>query len=474
MKKSKEKSFTNVNLRSFIIIVSMLVGMLIVAGILTAVIPQGSYEYAEDGVIVPDTYVKGAIQPIAFWRVLTAPFRVYFGSDGLNIIMISVFLLIMSGVFNVMEKTGGVKALFSKAMKSFSKKKTLVILIAVLCFMAFGSFFGMFEELVTLLPIVIVFMLSLGYDTMTGLGVCMLAACFGFSAAITNPFSVGLASQVAGVSVSNGVWLRLIFFALVYLVVSIFILAYTKKITQNPEKSLTYQIDIEKRKTIDFSSQDSYNERAFKAYAIFFGIQLIILILIASIRAISGYAIPILAVTFLIGGLTAGLCSTDEKKKVFSDFLQGVVSMIPAVFMIALASSIKLVLEESQIIDTIMHEIIGFLSGQNKFVSILLIYGLIVVLQIFIGSASAKIMLIMPIIIPICSAIGISPATVILTYCMADGFTDMILPTNPVLLIGLSMANVSYGKWIKYTYKLQIIMFVLTVAILLFAIGIGY
>lgn len=472
--KDKEKSFTNINLRSFIVVVCLLTGILILAGILTAVIPQGKYQYTADGTIIPDTYTQGVVQGIAFWRVLTAPFRVYVGSDALNIIMISVFLLVMSGVFNVMEKTGGVKALIGKAMKVFSARKTLVILIAVLGFMAFGSFFGMFEELVTLLPIVIMFTLSLGYDTMTGLGVCMLSACFGFSAAITNPFSVGLASQVAGVSVSNGVWLRLIFFVAVYALVSAFILLYTKKIKRNIEKSLSYQIDIEKKKCIDFSGVGQENDKVFKAYATFFGAELVILIVIASVRAISGYAIPILAATFLIGGIGAGLIVSEDKKKVVVDFLKGAASMIPAVFMIALASSIKLVLEEGGIIDTIMHAVIGFLSGQSKFTCILLVYLLILILQIFIGSASAKIMLIMPIIIPICSALGISSATVILTYCMADGFTDMILPTNPVLLIGLSMANVSYGKWIRFTYKLQILIFALTLAFLMFAVGINY
>ncbi len=472
--KEKEKSFTNINLRSFIVVVCLLTGILILAGVLTAVIPQGSYQYADDGTIIPGTFVQGSIQGIAFWRVLTAPFRVYASEDALNIIMISVFLLVMSGVFNVMEKTGGVKALIGKAMKVFSKKKTLVLLIAVLVFMMFGSFFGMFEELVTLLPIVIMFMLSMGYDTMTGLGVCMLAACFGFSAAITNPFSVGLASQVAGVAVSNGVWLRLIFFVAVYALVSAFILLYTRKIKNNPERSISYQVDLEKRKSIDFDGINGINEKAFKTYAAFFGAELIILIVIASVRAISGYAIPILAVTFLIGGIGAGMIVSADKKKVLMDFIKGAASMIPAVFMIALASSIKLVLSEGGIIDTIMHGVIGFLSGQSKFVCILLVYLLILILQIFIGSASAKIMLIMPIVIPICSALGISPATVILTYCMADGFTDMILPTNPVLLIGLSMANVSYGKWIKFTYKLQIIIFVLTLAFLLFAVGINY
>ena len=148
--------------------------------------------------------------------------------------------------------------------------------------------------------------------------------------------------------------------------------------------------------------------------------------------------------------------------------------MLPAVLMIALASSVKLVMTESGILDTIMHFALNLLIGKNKFLAVLLIYVLILFLQIFIGSASAKIVLVMPIVMPIARALGISPALVILTYCMADGFSDAILPTNPVLLIGLSMANVSYGKWVKWTWKLQLFVFVLSVLILLFGVAVGY
>jgi uncharacterized ion transporter superfamily protein YfcC len=95
-------------------------------------------------------------------------------------------------------------------------------------------------------------------------------------------------------------------------------------------------------------------------------------------------------------------------------------------------------------------------------------------LQLFIDSASAKIMLVMPILMPICTALGLSPALVILTYCMADGFTDVIIPTNPVLLIGLSMAGVSYGKWLKSSWLIQLVLLALSVLTLLFAVGIGY
>jgi len=99
---------------------------------------------------------------------------------------------------------------------------------------------------------------------------------------------------------------------------------------------------------------------------------------------------------------------------------------------------------------------------------------LILILQVFIGSASAKIFLVMPILLPICTTIGISPSLLILTYCMADGFSDVFLPTNPVLLISLSISNVSYGKWVKWTWKMQLIVLVLSLLVLFFGVQIGF
>ena len=226
----KEKAFSSINFRSFIVIVAILSLMLIIAGVLTYVIPKGEYN---GGAF---QYLTGEKSGVPIYKIILAPLFVFASDVGLTIIMISLFLLVMSGCFNVMEKTGGLKAVISRAIKACAGKKTLVILIGVLFFMMFGSFFGMFEELLTLLPIVIVFVLSLGYDSMIGLGICMLSACFGFSCAITHPFSVGLASQVAGVAVGEGVWLRIIFFVCVYALVCAFILNYAKKIANYLKK----------------------------------------------------------------------------------------------------------------------------------------------------------------------------------------------------------------------------------------------
>lgn len=472
----KEKAFSNISLKSFVTVVLVLLAILALVAALSYVIPQGSFARDEEGVILTDTYVRGEVGGIALWRVITAPGRVFASEDGLTIIMISLFLLVMSGIFNLLEKTDGMRILISRIIGKLRGRTGAVVCITVLIFMLFGSFFGMFEELVTLLPIMIVFMLSLKQDTMMALGTCLLAACFGFSAAITNPFSVGLASQFVGASPAEGLWLRVIFFVLIYGTVCLFLLAYHKKLQRDPKVSLSYANDCAKREnlSVEITALSAEERRIFRIYAAFFGIQGLILIAIATVRAISGLAIPILAASFLIFGIIAGLLVCKKPGKVFKPLLKGAVAMLPAVLMIALASSVKLVMTESGILDTIMHFALNLLMGKNKFIAILMIYALILFLQIFIGSASAKIVLVMPIVMPIARALGISPALVILTYCMADGFSDAIIPTNPVLLIGLSMANVSYGKWVKWTWKLQLFVFLLSVLILLFGVAIGY
>jgi uncharacterized ion transporter superfamily protein YfcC len=309
-----------------------------------------------------------------------------------------------------------------------------------------------------------------------GLGACLMAACFGFSTAISNPFSVGTAAQLAGIPVSSGVWLRMVFFVIVYGILCAFLLGYLKKIKHDPQSSPTFEMDRKKRENLILHSGDDLQDRKkiFRVYASFFAVQGVLLIAIASIRAISGLAIPILAVGFLVSGMIAGQIVCKDFRKVLSCFLQGVATMLPAVAMIALASSVKLVMVESNIIDTVMNTVLQLLVGKGKFVTVLLIYALILFLQLFIGSASAKIFLVMPIVLPITNALGISPTLVILTYCMADGFTDVILPTNPVLLIGLSMANVSYWKWLKWTWKLQLLLFAVSVVVLYFGVLVGY
>ena len=297
-----KKPSANIELKSFIVVVLLLAFMLTLSGVLSYIIPNGSFERDADGFIIQGTYTVHEEQGgIAVWRVITAPFRVFASEDALTIIMISVFLLVMSGIFNLLEKTGGTKIVIGRLMNKLADRGAPVVCFCVLIFMLFGSFFGMFEELVTLLPIMILFMLSMGMDTMMGLGTCLLAACFGFSAAITNPFSVGLASQYMGLSPADGVWLRLVFFLLIYATVCAFLLLYLRKLRKDPKLSVSYAEDLEKRNKLEQPNQihGEEEQRIFRIYCGFFAVQGLVLLAIASVRAISGLAIPILAASFL-------------------------------------------------------------------------------------------------------------------------------------------------------------------------------
>ena len=166
-------------MRSFLTVAAILLVILFFCGSLSYYVPQGAFARDADGNIVPGTYEAGSIEGIDFWRVITAPVRVFASEDALTIIMISIFLLVMSGVFDLLDKTGGIKIFIVHIMRRMRDRGGPVVCITVLLFMLFGSLFGLFEELVTLLPLIIVFMLSMKLDTMVGLGACMMAACFG-------------------------------------------------------------------------------------------------------------------------------------------------------------------------------------------------------------------------------------------------------------------------------------------------------
>ena len=152
----KKESTAPIELRSFITVVLILVSVLIFSGMLSYLIPRGSFIRDESGAIIPGTYEKAEVHGLEFWKILTAPIRIFASEDALTVIMISLFLLIMSGVFSVLEKTGGIKIFIGRIMHSLRDKGGPVVCITVLIFMLFGSFFGMFEELVTLLPLVVI------------------------------------------------------------------------------------------------------------------------------------------------------------------------------------------------------------------------------------------------------------------------------------------------------------------------------
>lgn len=345
--------------------------------------------------------------------------------------------------------------------------------IITLAFMLFGSLLGVFEEAVALLPIIVVLSLSLGWDTFTGLAMCLLAVGFGFSTAILNPFSVALGSATLGISTMDGIGVRILIFILMYILLCIFLTIHVRKIDKDPKSSITYDIDQEKRKNLS-SMTTEVNSKAVKVYTLFFGIVIVTMIIFSIVPALQGYSIPGIALIYLFGVFICGKKLKYKFKEVWVMFKDGAVGILPAVVLILLAGAVKLILDESMTMDTIIYSISNMLSGSSIFVTVLFIYAVILVMEFFIGSSSAKIALILPIVAAIGENAGVTDRLTILAFLFGDGYTNVIYPTNAVLLISLGLVGMSYGKWMKKTWLLQTIVLVVTVAILYLCTVFGY
>ena len=237
-------SSLKISKKSFISSVIILFILIILAGVLTYIIPSGNYVrmgVMGEEYIVPETFHFAEKTDYPVWRWFTAPFETLWGPDSITVIFIILFICIIGGTFTLLDKSGMLKYIMNSLVKRFESSKYLLMGILVLFFMLFGSVFGIFEELIALVPIVIILSYALGWDSLTGLGMSALAAGFGFSAATLNPFTLGVAQELAGVPAFSGVGLRIISFIICYAVLYLFLYKYAKKIEKNPEKSSVYK-----------------------------------------------------------------------------------------------------------------------------------------------------------------------------------------------------------------------------------------
>jgi len=460
------ETILKINKRSFITVCIILSSFMALAYLLTFIINKGTYENLDYIVIEGKGY--------SLVKFIFAPIRLLTSSDGLIIIVISLFILVLGGAFNVMDKTNGIYALIAYLINKFKEKKYTLMYLVILFFMLFGSLFGIFEESVTLLPIIILLSLSLGWDTFVGFCMCVMAAGFGFSTALTNPFSIGLASEKMGITVVDGIWYRIIIFILMYILLCTFLTLHVKQIEKDPKKSITYEEDQIKIKNLNLNEFREYNPKVLKAYIILYLFILAVILACSIIEPLNGYTTPILAVSFLVGVFICGRAIGYKFKEIGKMFLDGVISISPAIVLIMLAGSIKFILEDAKIMDTIIYNLSKLLNNTSPIVGILFIYAIILFIQFFIGSASAKVILIISIISNLATKINITQNIALLAFVFGDGYTDLIYPTNPVLLISLGMAGISYTKWVKKTIILQILLLLITSILLIIGYYIGY
>ena len=464
---NKESKGLNISTRSFLTAIIVIFALMIVCYVLTMIVPGGRYvRYLDDdgNMVISATGFYNVEGGLPFWKWILSPVLCLTASGSGTLIAVIAFLLVIGGVFNSLDKCGLMHYMLHKTANKFGAVRYRLMAILVLLFMAMGSMIGSFEECVPMVPIVVALSISLGWDALVGVGMSLLAAGCGFAAGVCNPFTVGVAQELAGLPMFSGVWMRLVSFAVIYLLLLCFLRLYAKKI-QRP-------LEIE-RSDAAFKA-DRAMDRGLWCFVSILGVGIAAILCSGFIKALQDFTMIIVAVMFLAAGITATLVSGMSGKELGKTALSGVVSMLPAVLMILMASSIRYTLEEANILDTILHAAMDLAQNLPKWAVVIFIYLLVLGMNFFIPSGSAKAFMLIPLIVPLAQMFGISAQLCVMAFAFGDGFSNVFYPTNPALLIGLGLADVSYGDWFKWSGKFQFLNLILTALLLLAGLWIGY
>jgi uncharacterized ion transporter superfamily protein YfcC len=462
--------------------------IILFCAILTYFIPSGSYErttrsYGEltQTVVVPDSYreipkhysVKGAIlgeevegksSPVSVLGVLSAI------PKGLQESAVLVFYVFIVGAFfTLIHKTGAISAfLFGLIARFRNKPKQLFFMVYMTVFSG-SAFMGIGAETIALIPVFFFLSRNLGYDRMFGLGLLNVPISLGWSTGVTNPFTVQIAQVIAELPIGSGIALRLVMFLVYAAIGFFFLMRYGDMVKKNPSKAIIkndlFNLD-------EYGSFDQVKlERKHIIILIFFVLSYAGIL--TAVKTI-GWGLLEMSAAFIAIVIVVSWIAGMNGDKLMDAFTKGLATMIVPAMVVGVARGISVVLQEGMIIDTLLHNASTVLLTMPKIAAaegMLLFQS---VLNVFIPSASGQALVSMPLMTPMADILGISRQTAVLAYILGDGLTNLIIPTNGVLMAMLGMAKVSFEKWFKFIIPLFIVSMVVAMAFIAVAVVINY
>lgn len=451
-----------------LVIISIII---LLVGVATYLVPGGAYEKivneAGKTVVVDGSFEYIESNPQGIFDILQAPIRGIIG--GAEII---AFLFIVGGAINVITRTKAIDFGIVRIVNLFRGKEILIIPTIFFMFSLGGGVFGMTEEAIPFIAMMIPITLALGYDSIVAVSITYLAANTGFAAAMLNPFNIGIAQSIAELPMYSGIEYRTIIWLVSTIVVTLFIMLYAKKIKKNPKLSPVYEIDEKKRQNL--ASVESTEDNFLLSHKI------ILLLLVACIAIIvwgvlaKDFWIPEIAAVFLATGILAGIVGKLNIDEIADAFILGAKDMVGAAIMLGFARAIMILAENASIVDTILFHLSKVLGSISGILAAYLMLPIQMFINFFISSGSGQAALTMPILAPLGDLIGISRQLTILIFQLGDGFSNAMFPTSGVLIACLGVAGIPYTKWLKWILPLQGILFILGIAFITIAKVIGW
>ncbi|NRA42992.1 MAG: putative basic amino acid antiporter YfcC [Pseudomonadales bacterium] len=477
----------------------ILLAVIIVAFLVTYFIPAGSFQLetqvqadgSEKALLNPESFSLDSAQAqgVPLFAeggkigLLNLPFEgLVSGNKYGSAIGVFAFILITGASFGMIMATGAVDRGLIRLISISGKAEVLFIPLIFISFSLGGAVFGMGEEVIPFVLILVPFLITLGYDSITGVLVTYVATQVGFATSWMNPFSVSIAQGVAGLPLLSGSGFRMLIWAFFTLLTLLYTLRYAQKIKASPHLSLAWHSDdyfrSEQPLSIDCNKL-TWHDR------------LVLATLVAGITwiiwgvTVKGYYLPEIASQFFAMGLMCASISVVYKHNEFTAnqaadaFKQGAAQLLPAALIVAFAKGLVLLLggddpSSPSVLNTMLYSVSQLVTGLHEMVSAWLMLVFQSVFNIFVTSGSGQAALTMPLMAPLSDLVGVSRQTAVLAFQLGDGLTNIIVPTSASLMGCLGAARLDWSQWLRFIIPLQAFLFLLASLAMFIAVYSGF
>lgn len=436
-KKKKKKNAAGLNAFVLMFIIVMVIS------VLTFLVPSGEFERTEiDGrtVVVPDTFEEVEVENLSLMDIFMS-----FHTGLVNSADIVFTVFIFGGAIGIMNHTGALDSMIKRLVSIFRDRAYILISVLVLVFALLGSLIGLAEETLVYIPIIIPLMIAFRFDAITAVAVVFLGVLgAGFTSALTNPYTVGVAQTIAELPYMSGWEMRLPIFITFYLVTIWYIIRHANKVKKNPDLAINGSYDANSGVDIDWDYKMPM--RHLISIIVFaLGIGLLIYGVISH-----GWYVGEISAVILGTGVIMGLISRLKLNEIGEGFVKGARDIAVGALIIGFARAIVIVMEQGYMLDVVLNIASGLLDSLPVEIAAVGMFITQLFINFFVPSGSGQAALTIPVMAPLSDLLGITRQTAVLAFQLGDGIANIIVPTFGVLLAALSIAGISYGKWLKW------------------------
>jgi uncharacterized ion transporter superfamily protein YfcC len=446
----------------------LLFAIMVLAWIATWLLPQGSFETTlnEQGrpMVVPGTYTESAervrLGPEALFTAVPRAM-----ADAQAIIF---FLLIVGGAIAVLRATGTIDAGLGWILRKVGHSPGLLITVGITIFAIGSSTLGASTEYIPFAAVLVALCLAMRMDAMTAIGIMVVGYGIGYGVAVLNPYTVIVAQDIAGLPPVSGLGFRLAIFVPFVAIGVHHVWSYARRVQRDPNASLMIGVtEAQQQPAADYPSLT--------------GRHLIVIALTAVALGAMVYGIPVrgwylveLGAIWLALAIVAGLVAGIGLDQTAKRFAAGASELAVVALLVGFARSIALLLEDGRVLHTIVHALSLPLQRVVPELSAVGMFIMQSLMNFFIPSGSGQAFATMPIMAPLADLVGVTRQVAVLAFQFGDGFSNMILPTNIILMAILGVAGIPYSRWLRFATPLLLKLALAASITLVIAVVIGY